>query len=89
MAKNESRYYAATITHVTYDESEWQEIVTRVNLKRLEKICAMMLEHDDDFDTVISAEIHDRTYSKEEAKKLQMFFRRVWSDGREEIFSIA
>jgi hypothetical protein len=74
MAKKESRHYAATITHVTYDDSEWQEVFTRVSLKRLEEICAMMLEHDDDFDTVIRAEIHERTYTKEEAEQLKLFY---------------
>ena len=69
MAKNESRYYAATITHLSYDDSEWQEVITRANLKALEALCADMLTQDD-MDTVIHAEIHDRTYSKEEAKQL-------------------
>jgi hypothetical protein len=76
MAKKESRYYAATITHLFYDDTEWQEVVTRVNLKALEALCADMLTQDDDMDTIVRAEIHGRTYSKEEAKQLQMTYLR-------------
>ena len=76
MAKKESRYYAATITHLSYDDTEWQEVITRVNLKELEELCAAMLTQDDDMDTIICAEIHDRTYSKEETKQLQMNYLR-------------
>lgn len=76
MAKKESRYYAAIITHLSYDDTEWQEVITRVNLKGLEALCAVMLTQDDEMDTVIRAEIHDRTYSKEEAKQLQLMYLR-------------
>ena len=76
MAKKESRYYAATITHLSQDDTEWQEIITRANLKALEALCANILTLDDDMDTIICAEIHDCTYSKEEAKQLQLIYLR-------------
>lgn len=76
MAREDSRYYAAVITHQTYDESEWQEVITRVNLKKLEALCAVMLTQDDGMDAVIRVEIHDRTYSKAEAKQLQLKYLR-------------
>ena len=74
MAKKDSRYYAATITHLAYDDTEWQEVITRVNLKGLEALCAAILTPDDDMDAIIRAEIHGRTYSKEEAKQLQLMY---------------
>ena len=70
-AKN-SCYYAATITHLDYKREKWQEVITRANLKSLQTIVAELLTHDDDMDEVIRAEIHDRTYTKEEAKQLRL-----------------
>lgn len=70
-AKN-SCYYAATITHLDYRGEEWQEVITRANLKGLQTIVTELLTHDDDMDEIIRAEVHDRTYTKEEAKQMRL-----------------
>lgn len=70
-AKN-SCYYAATITHLDCKGKEWQEVITRTNLKGLQAIVTELLTHDDDMDEIIRAEVHDRTYTKEEAKQLRL-----------------
>lgn len=72
MTTKNSCYYAATITHLGYDGEEWQEIITRANLKGLQAVVAKLLACDDDMDEVIRAEIHERTYTKEEAKQLRL-----------------
>lgn len=72
MTTKNSCHYAATITHLDYKGEEWQEIITRANLKSLQTIVAELLTHDDDMDEIIRAEIHDRTYTKEEAKQLRL-----------------
>lgn len=63
-------YYAATVTHLDCNGKEWEEVITRANLKGLKVIVAELLTHDDDMDEIIRVEIHDRTYTKEEAKQL-------------------
>ena len=72
MTTKNSCYFAATITHLDCNGKEWQEIITRANLKGLQAIVAKLLTHDDDMDEIIRAEIHDRTYTKEEAKQLRL-----------------
>lgn len=70
MTTKNSCYYAATITHLDYKGEEWQEVITRANLKGFRTIIAELLSHDDDMDEVIRVEVHERTYTKEEAKQL-------------------
>lgn len=72
MTARNSCYYAATITHLACDGEKWQEVITRANLKGLEATIRGMLSQDDDLDEIIGAEIHDRTYTKEEAKWLRL-----------------
>lgn len=72
MTTKNSCYYAATITHLDCNGKEWQEVITRTNLKGLQAIVTELLAHDDDMDEIIRAEIHDRTYTKEEAKQLRL-----------------
>ena len=72
MTIKNSCYYAATITHLDYKREEWQEVITRANLKGLQAVVAKLLAHDDDMDEIVRAEIHDRTYTKEEAKQLRL-----------------
>ena len=71
MTTKNSCYYAATVIHLDCNGKEWEEVITRVNLKSLKVIVAELLTHDDDMDEIIRVEIHDRTYTKEEAKQLR------------------